>query len=137
MSIQTELDRLQTAKTDLKTAIEGKGVTVPDATTLDGYGALVAQISAGGSAVSAFSMEKEIGTAVVTIRQSDGQTRTLSSAADSGTVGGISFNYNKMNWDLYAEGIVFWLDKVYFPGEYLASCAREQAASAGWLYFGD
>lgn len=48
MSIQTELDRLQTAKADLKTAIEGKGVTVPDTTTLDGYGALVSQIQAGG-----------------------------------------------------------------------------------------
>lgn len=48
MSIQTELDRLQTAKADLKTAIEGKGVTVPDTTTLDGYGTLVGKIQTGG-----------------------------------------------------------------------------------------
>lgn len=48
MSVQTEIDRLKAAKAELKTAIEEKGVTVPDTATLDGYGALVAQIPAGG-----------------------------------------------------------------------------------------
>lgn len=48
MSIATEIQRLQTAKADLKTAIEGKGVTVPSNTTLDGYANLVGQISSGG-----------------------------------------------------------------------------------------
>ena len=49
MSIATEIARLQTAKSDLKTAIEGKGVTVPSTTTLDGYADLVDAISGGGS----------------------------------------------------------------------------------------
>lgn len=49
MSIATDLTRLQTAKADLKTAIEGKGVTVPSATLLDGYADLVDSISGGGS----------------------------------------------------------------------------------------
>lgn len=44
MSVQTEIGRLQTAKAELKSAIEAKGVTVPEAATLDGYGALVSQI---------------------------------------------------------------------------------------------
>lgn len=48
MSISTEIARLQQAKADLKTAIEAKGVTVPAATTLDGYAALVDQIQQGG-----------------------------------------------------------------------------------------
>ena len=48
MSIASEISRLQTAKAGLKTAIEGKGVTVPSATTLDGYPALVGAIPAGG-----------------------------------------------------------------------------------------
>lgn len=48
MSVQTEIDRLRAAKAELKTAIEEKGVTVPDTATLDGYGALVAEIRAGG-----------------------------------------------------------------------------------------
>ena len=47
MSIASEITRLQTAKADLKTAIEAKGVTVPSATTLDGYSTLVGQIATG------------------------------------------------------------------------------------------
>ena len=49
MSIADEISRLTAAKADLKTAIEGKGVTVPEGTTLDGYAALVESISGGGS----------------------------------------------------------------------------------------
>ena len=48
MSIQTELNRLSTAKSDLKSAIEEKGVTVPEGTKLDGFSALVNQIQVGG-----------------------------------------------------------------------------------------
>lgn len=48
MSIQTELTRIINAKAAIKTAIEGKGVTVPDATLLDGMAALIAGIEAGG-----------------------------------------------------------------------------------------
>lgn len=47
MSIQTELTRLQDAKSNLKAAIENKGVAVPDAATLDGYAALVEEIETG------------------------------------------------------------------------------------------
>ena len=49
MAISDEITRLQTAKADLKTAIEGKGVTVPSNTKLDGYADLVDSISGGGS----------------------------------------------------------------------------------------
>lgn len=48
MSIQTELTRLTNAKAAIKTAIEGKGVTVPEATLLDGMAALIEAIEAGG-----------------------------------------------------------------------------------------
>ena len=48
MSIQTELTRITNAKAAIKTAIEGKGVTVPEGTNLDGMAALVEAISAGG-----------------------------------------------------------------------------------------
>lgn len=53
MSIATEITRLQTAKADLKTAIEGKGVTVPSATKIDGYADLVDAIQTGGGGISA------------------------------------------------------------------------------------
>ena len=48
MSIQTELTRIINAKAAIKTAIEGKGVTVPDGTLLDGMAALIDGIEAGG-----------------------------------------------------------------------------------------
>lgn len=48
MSIQTELTRITNAKSAIKTAIEGKGVTVPDATLLDGMASLIESIEAGG-----------------------------------------------------------------------------------------
>ena len=47
MGIQTDLSRIINAKSAIKTAIEGKGVTVPDATLLDGMAALIDSIEAG------------------------------------------------------------------------------------------
>lgn len=51
MSVNSEIERLQTAKADLKTAIENKGITVPSNTKLDGYADLVDSISGGGGSV--------------------------------------------------------------------------------------
>lgn len=51
MSIQTELTRITNAKTAIKTAIEGKGVTVPDGTLLDGMASLIESIEAGGAQI--------------------------------------------------------------------------------------
>lgn len=48
MSIASEITRLQNAKAGLKTAIEGKGVTVSSSTKLDGYADLVDSIQQGG-----------------------------------------------------------------------------------------
>ena len=50
MSIATEITRIQNAKSAIKTSIEGKGVTVPSSTTLDGYSTLIDSISSGSSA---------------------------------------------------------------------------------------
>lgn len=44
MSIQSEITRITGAKSDIADAIEAKGVTVPAATKLDGYAALVSLI---------------------------------------------------------------------------------------------
>ena len=56
MSIQTEITRIESAKTALATAIEGKGVTVPEGTKLDGMAALVEAIEAGVGDFSPFSI---------------------------------------------------------------------------------
>ena len=47
MSIQSELTRLNEAKTDIATAIAEKGVAVPDGTRISEMDALIAQISTG------------------------------------------------------------------------------------------
>ena len=64
MSIQTELTRLTNAKAAIKTAIEGKGVTVPTGTKLDGLAALVEAISAGGVAPD-FGYALDFGTMIL------------------------------------------------------------------------
>ncbi len=53
MSVQSEITRLENAKAAIKAAIEGKGVTVPDATLLDGMASLIESIEAGGGVNSA------------------------------------------------------------------------------------
>lgn len=55
MSIVSEVNRLKDAKTAIKTAIEGKGVTVPDATMLEGMAALIDSIEAGGGDFTPFN----------------------------------------------------------------------------------
>ena len=49
MAISTEITRLQTAKSSIKSAIENKGVTVPSTTKLDCYASLISQINVGGN----------------------------------------------------------------------------------------
>lgn len=52
MSVATEIQRLQQAKSALATSIGNKGVTVPAATKIDGYASLVDQIQQGGGGAS-------------------------------------------------------------------------------------
>ena len=63
MSIQTDLTRIKNAKAAIKAAIEGKGVTVPSGTLLDGMAALIESIEAGGGgggACGSFTPESTI-----------------------------------------------------------------------------
>lgn len=48
MSIQSEIDRISTAKAALTTSLVNKGVTIPDGTLLEDYSTLVDSISTGG-----------------------------------------------------------------------------------------
>ena len=56
MSIQAELARLTNAKAAIQAAIEGKGVTVPSGTLLDGMAALIDGIESGGGIPSGFKL---------------------------------------------------------------------------------
>ena len=64
MSIQTEITRIESAKTAIATAIEGKGVTVPDGTLLDGMAPLIDSIEAGGGAENLFGTYFETGSII-------------------------------------------------------------------------
>ena len=64
MSIQAELTRITNAKAAIKTAIEGKGVTVPDATLLDGMASLIESIEAGGGEKTLFGTYFETGSII-------------------------------------------------------------------------
>lgn len=55
MSIQTELSRIINAKAAIKVAIEGKGVTVPESTLLDGMASLIESIEAGGGSTEPYA----------------------------------------------------------------------------------
>ena len=48
MSVKTEIERLESAKSALAASIEGKGVAVPAGTKIDEMAALVDQIQTGG-----------------------------------------------------------------------------------------
>lgn len=61
MSIQTELTRLTNAKAAIQTAIEGKGVTVPSGTLLDGMAALIEGIKTEKVITGTFTVESDIG----------------------------------------------------------------------------
>ena len=67
MSIQTELTRITNAKAAVKAAIEGKGVTVPEGTLLDGMVPLIESIEAGGGnfATGTFTTTDDITSNVV------------------------------------------------------------------------
>ena len=64
MSIQTELTRITNAKAAIKAAIEGKGVTVPDGTLLDGMAALIESIESGGGEETLFGTYFETGSII-------------------------------------------------------------------------
>ena len=67
MSIQSEITRLETAKSDIATAITNKGVTVPSGMKLDGMAALIGSIESGEANFQTKSvMYTENGTSTIT-----------------------------------------------------------------------
>lgn len=73
MSIASEITRLQTAKADIKAAIEGKGVTVPSAATLDEFSDYVSAISGGGGgSITAVTGEFTLASDVSAVSSSSG-----------------------------------------------------------------
>lgn len=62
MSIQTDLTRIKNAKAAIKAYIEGNGLTVPDATLLDGMASMLEGIKTEKVITGTFTVESDIGT---------------------------------------------------------------------------
>lgn len=59
MSIASEVERLESAKSDLKSALESKGVAVPEGAKLDAFPALVQQLGNGDMRKSVYDPQGE------------------------------------------------------------------------------
>lgn len=59
MSIASEVERLESAKSDLKTALESKGVTVPEGAKLDEFPVLVQHLGNGDMLKSVYDPDGE------------------------------------------------------------------------------
>lgn len=97
MSISTEITRLENAKAAIKTTIEGKGVTVPDTTLLDGMAALIDSIQSGGGLPSEIS-QIEYGTFT--------PTEDKTSAASDGAYASFDYDIGVMRTtdeDIYTD----------------------------------
>ena len=122
MSIASEISRLQTAKTDIKTAIEAKGVTVPSSAKIDVFDDYIAQIPTGGSYQSKTISPTE---SSQTISPDSGYD-----ALSSVTVNAISSTYvgsgiaRKSSSDLTASGAT-----VTVPAGYYSSQATKSVSS--------
>ena len=105
MSIASEITRLQTAKADLKTAIEGKGVTVPSSAKLDAYPALVESISGGGYEENVwYFCCKDWANYLLILRDGKWETSDMHKVKPIGTLCWFEFNGEKYYVDSFSDG---------------------------------
>lgn len=122
MSIASEISRLQTAKTDIKTAIEAKGVSVPSSAKIDVFDDYIAQIPTGGSYQSKTVSPTESSQTVSPDSGYDALSSVTVNAISSTYVGsGIA---RKSSSDLTASGAT-----VTVPAGYYSSQATKSVSS--------
>lgn len=122
MNIASEISRLQTAKTDIKTAIEAKGVTVPSSAKIDVFDDYIAQIPTEGSYQSKTVSPTESSQIVSPDSGYDALSSVTVNAISSTYVGsGIA---RKSSSDLTASGAT-----VTVPAGYYSSQATKSVSS--------
>lgn len=111
--IETKINRLASAKAAIKAAIEGKGVTVPDATLLDGMAALIESIQAGGG-----------GGGKIAFTEITPASNTLN----------LTFNHNlgeKPNFIVWASNVSY---NAYIRAHLFGLCFDLQEQDISWIY---
>ena len=116
MSIQTDLTRIKNAKVAIKAAIEGKGVTVPDATLLDGMAALIESIESGGGGGNGLTIGKAI-SGSFTFRSDTATAFTIEISNDIGVSRNADilccFTKAQINNKSYIDAMIGFEDQVY------------------------
>ena len=113
MSLQSELSRLAAAKADIKAAVERKGVSIPEGTTLDGYAAKIDEISTLSSSLVTFQAAGWTGP-----NAAGGYTLSIPSSE------------HKMEGDNWAFRVRHLVDGVYRSGTWAARCVTARMESA-------
>ena len=133
MSIQTDLTRIKNAKAVIKAYIEGKGLTVPEGTLLDGMASMLSSIDAGGGnfATGTFTTTDDI-TSNVVINHNLGVKPKfiLVLCTDSST-----YSSSKSNWlcfyYLYRYDSTFYGHKYQAPGSSTVGFAKAIVSESG------
>lgn len=127
MSIANEISRLQTAKTDIKTAIEAKGVTVPSSAKIDVFDDYIAQIPTGGSYQSKTISPTESSQTVSPDSGYDALSSVTVNAISSTYVGsGIA---RKSSSDLTASGATVTVPAGYYSSQATKSVSNGSATA--------
>ena len=100
MSISTELTRLQKAKTDIKAAIEAKGVTVPSNDRIDEYSTYMSQISSGASLNIAYGNTAPTDTSKLWIKGNEPEKVTITIQQLLSTLSTLSTTLSKGTHDI-------------------------------------
>ena len=129
MSIQTDLTRIKNAKAAIKAYIEGNGLTVPDATLLDGMALMLESIEAGGGSFDLSNFLQNI-TDVMSfsfIPTKDGNSYNISKPSTN-SIPRMGFVYADDISFAYDKSILcFWLYTAVDPYTDVSSGANLQA----------
>ena len=118
MSISTELTRLQKAKTDIKAAIEAKGVIVPSNDRIDEYSTYISQISSGASLNIAYGNTAPSDTSKLWIKGNEPEEVTITTQQLLSTLS------TKLPTAAYGIGTTAVGTKIYLFGGYVSSSDR-------------